>query len=211
MLRKGGGIMAAPIPTEISILEVGMVQYSPNGHPFLECMAKGGTVAFWGSRENMKNIQRIQQTQTPFEIVCDSINSNWPTHDLWIPERGEIYSIDPIETPTSSASRSLDTAPNIVSLQELAQWRHAVIDIVKELEGAQPEGDAADGVALRISRLSYRNAIPREICALMRTVTEMRNAAEYNSKVLSAYESMAVRNAWLAVEEWWKQTRMAQR
>jgi hypothetical protein len=36
----------------------------------------------------------------------------------------------------------------------------------------------------------------------MRTVAEMRNAAEYDSKVLSRFESVAVKNAWLAIGEW---------
>ena len=203
--------MATPIPTEILILHVGAVQHSPKGHPFVECKAKGGTVAFWGSPGNIKNIQEIQQTKAPFTIICDSIKSNWPNHDLWIPERGEIYFVGPIEAQSPSPSRSSETSPSLVSVQELAQWRHAVIEILKALEGPQPDVDAADGVAFRISRLSHRNVIPREIGALMRTVTEMRNAAEYEAKILSAYESMAVRNAWLAVEDWWKQARLERR
>jgi hypothetical protein len=37
---------------------------------------------------------------------------------------------------------------------------------------------------------------------MMRAVTEMRNAAEYESKILSTAESSAVSAAYAAVKEW---------
>jgi hypothetical protein len=37
---------------------------------------------------------------------------------------------------------------------------------------------------------------------MMLLVAEMRNAAEYESKLLNSSESEAVRNAWKAVSEW---------
>ena len=36
----------------------------------------------------------------------------------------------------------------------------------------------------------------------MRTITEMRNAAEYQDKILSAAESRVVWAAWEALQEW---------
>jgi hypothetical protein len=44
--------------------------------------------------------------------------------------------------------------------------------------------------------------IPGYVSAFMRTITEMRNAAEYESKTLSLAESRAVEAAWAAIEEW---------
>ena len=37
---------------------------------------------------------------------------------------------------------------------------------------------------------------------MMRTITEMRNSAEYESKVLSPSECAVVRHAWQAIQEW---------
>jgi hypothetical protein len=65
--------------------------------------------------------------------------------------------------------------------------------------GTRPDNE---GVAGRINRLSRNNVIPREIAAMMRTVTELRNAAEYDSKVLSPAESGAVAAAYAAIQEW---------
>jgi hypothetical protein len=36
----------------------------------------------------------------------------------------------------------------------------------------------------------------------MRTITEMRNTTEYEAKVLSQAESLAVSGAWQAIQEW---------
>jgi hypothetical protein len=36
----------------------------------------------------------------------------------------------------------------------------------------------------------------------MTTITEMRNSAEYESKILSASEGTVVRHAWQAIQEW---------
>ena len=57
-------------------------------------------------------------------------------------------------------------------------------------------------VAERISRLQRSGEIPRETAAMMRTITEMRNAAEYQEKVLSAAECRMVLAAWEALKEW---------
>jgi hypothetical protein len=61
---------------------------------------------------------------------------------------------------------------------------------------------SGDSIAYRISRLKKDNVIPRHVEPSMRTVTEMRNIAEYESKTLSPIQSRAVRAAWEAIEEW---------
>lgn len=118
-----------------------------------------------GSPRNMKNIEAVQVPSAPFTIICDSIRSNWPNHDLWVPERGELYSIEPDGVGRPSSGPSAGTKVSPVSLEELAHWRHAVIEILTQLEATQPTANAADGIAVRISRLSHRGAIPREIAA----------------------------------------------
>jgi hypothetical protein len=153
----------------------------------------------------MQNIETIERTPTPFRIICDCIPSNWPRHALWVPENGEIYVVEEVAPRAATSTAQPAASVATVSLAELAQWRRALLEILKQLEqGLSPERDAADGVAHRISRLSYQGLIPREIAALMRAVSEMRNAAEYDAKALSAYESVAIRSAWQAVEEWWR-------
>jgi hypothetical protein len=60
----------------------------------------------------------------------------------------------------------------------------------------------SEGIAKRIGRLSHDGGpIPREIAALMKTITEMRNSAEYKSKVFSPSECAVVRHAWQAIQE----------
>jgi hypothetical protein len=58
------------------------------------------------------------------------------------------------------------------------------------------------GVGARIGLLQRSGVIPREIAAMMRTVTEMRNAVEYQDKTLSPAEGSAVRAAWSVIQEW---------
>ena len=57
-------------------------------------------------------------------------------------------------------------------------------------------------VAQRISRLQRSGVVPRETAALMRTITDMRNAAEYQDKTLSAAENRVVWAAWEPLQEW---------
>jgi hypothetical protein len=44
----------------------------------------------------------------------------------------------------------------------------------------------------------------RQVEALMRTITELRNVAEYGTKPLSLAESAVAVAAWTAIEEWAK-------
>jgi hypothetical protein len=106
--------------------------------------------------------------------------------------------IKPVAMPLKHPARSLDA---LVSADKLATWRRALIGILNELEPKAHRGPD-EGVAKRIHRLSHDGLIPREVAAMMRVVTEMRNVTEYQSKVLSGSESAAVTSAWAAIRHW---------
>ena len=93
------------------------------------------------------------------------------------------------------------SAATVVSATVLADWRRNLVQFLNALDqsGTRP---ANEGVAGRIGRLSYDGIIPRQIAAMMKTITEMRNAAEYDSMVLSPTESIAVSAAYAAIQEW---------
>ncbi|MCA1603344.1 MAG: hypothetical protein LC776_17460, partial [Acidobacteria bacterium] len=82
-----------------------------------------------------------------------------------------------------------------------AEWRRNLIKTLNFLDRIS-EHPEREGLADRIGRLMRERIIPREIVPMMRTITEMRNAAEYQSKTLSLAESEAVKAAWTAIEEW---------
>jgi hypothetical protein len=201
--------MAATTCTEFVVRQIGPLKHSPKGHPYVECRVDGGTVAFWGSPGNMTNIETVKSAAVPFKTICDCIDANWPQHALWVPERAAIYVLEPLDaTPghqapgspvAGTAEATRERPETLVSIEELASWRRQLIGWVTLLEQGNP---SADGISGRIGALSRAGVIPREIAALMKAVTEMRNAAEYNSKALSRFESLAVQNAWLAVKEW---------
>jgi hypothetical protein len=88
-----------------------------------------------------------------------------------------------------------------VSAAELAEWRRKLVRLLVGLE-KNSEASERTGVAERIGRLQRSGTIPREIGAMMRTITEMRNATEYQAKTLSAAENSAVKAAWVALQEW---------
>jgi len=95
--------------------------------------------------------------------------------------------------------RSQVASKRIVTADELARWRRQVVRLLDDLEVNR---DREASPRFRITRLSRDGIIPRETASLMITITEMRNAAEYNRKVLSQAESDAIRGAWGAVSEW---------
>jgi hypothetical protein len=98
-------------------------------------------------------------------------------------------------------SRPVPVARTPLSASQLSDLRRRLVQFLTRLDPAigQP---VKDGVAARIARLTREGLIPREIAAVMRTVTEMRNATEYESKTLSPTESAVVDAAWAAIEEW---------
>jgi hypothetical protein len=191
--------MAESTCTELVVRSVGKLQRSPKNHPFLECLVDGGVVAVWGSHDNMANIETVSAAQVPFRLICDCIPSKWDRHDLWVYEKHNIYTIESIVTKGSKITSAAQPDPT-VSLNELSDWRRQIVAWVSTLEKGEPATN--EGLAGRIGSLSRAGTIPREIAALMKAVTEMRNAAEYDAKVLTKNESLAIRNAWLALGEW---------
>ena len=191
--------MAESTCTEFVVRKVGAIQHSPKFHPYIVCRVDGGVIAVWGSRENMANIDSVKEATPPFRMICDCIPSNWHQHDLWVYEKHNVYVIESLSDAEKTTINATAVEP-IVSLGELSTWRRQIVAWVTSLE--TESSPVNDGLAARISGLSRSGVIPREIAALMRAVTEMRNAAEYDSKVLSKSESLAVRHAWLAVSEW---------
>lgn len=55
-----------------------------------------------------------------------------------------------------------------------------------------------ESVAEQIGRLSRRGVIPRPVAAMIRAITETRNAVEYEAKTLSEAESIAADANWRA-------------
>lgn len=62
--------------------------------------------------------------------------------------------------------------------------------------------DLSRGVASLIARLAEAGRVPREIAAMMRVVSEIRNVVEYQAKSLSAAEAETVTGAWRVVSQW---------
>jgi hypothetical protein len=93
------------------------------------------------------------------------------------------------------------TSEVLVSTEQLADWRRQLVRMLSVLEKDAPPQDRP-GVGKRIGLLQRSGHIPSEIGAMMRTVTEMRNAVEYQNKTLSAAEGSAVRAAWFVIQEW---------
>lgn len=89
----------------------------------------------------------------------------------------------------------------ILTVTILADRRRALLRLLDELEPGTAQ-HVGEGIARRIRRLSEAGVIPRQVAMCMRTITEMRNVAEYESKNLSAADTLAVEGAWLVIREW---------
>ncbi len=87
-----------------------------------------------------------------------------------------------------------------ISVDELGALRRQLSALLSEVEGHRAA--QTEGIRTRITRLSRDGLIPRHVAPLMITITEMRNSAEYEGRILSASESAVVRNAWAAIEDW---------
>lgn len=88
-----------------------------------------------------------------------------------------------------------------LSVGDLADLKRKLVLLLNSFD--RQRSTQSEGIRKRIGRLSQTGGpIPRAIAALMVTITEMRNSAEHELKVLSMSESAAVRHAWQAIEEW---------
>jgi hypothetical protein len=109
--------------------------------------------------------------------------------------------VQPERDPQAEADADSQRAAAEMSASELADTRRELIRLLDVVDrGHHPP--AKEGLGAKIGRLAGLQVIPRPIAACMKTVTEMRNASEYDAKQLSATESAAVRAAWAAVREW---------
>ena len=109
--------------------------------------------------------------------------------------------IGKITDPTKILTPQIDDSNQTLDVKQLSDLRRRLIRLVGKLDQLT-ECPAGEGIASKISRLMRENVIPRDVAPFMRTVTEMRNLAEYESKSLSSSESKAVRAAWKVIEEW---------
>lgn len=91
----------------------------------------------------------------------------------------------------------MDVQP--VTSDDLARFRRELLRLLDRLDG---RGGSGIGPAARVADLVRSERVPRYIGALMKTVLEARNAAEYDSLVLTKAEGEAVRNAIVAIREW---------
>ena len=108
----------------------------------------------------------------------------------------------PMPSAAAPTPQQQQSAPKYSPLtsSQLGDRRRALIRLLDSFE--QAERHEGEGLAARIGRLSKAAVIPREVAVCMRTITEMRNVAEYEAKVLSHAQSLAVEGAWLVVQEW---------
>jgi hypothetical protein len=91
--------------------------------------------------------------------------------------------------------------PELVSHAQLATWRRNLVQLLRNLATVR-QIPPDEGPAVLISRLQGERILPRETGAVMRTITEMRNATEYESKTVTAAESEVDRAAWKVIQEW---------
>ncbi len=198
-----------PETREFVVRYIGEVGRTRQGNAYVECDTDAGTVAFWG-KVDMTNIHRLVQTKPPVRVRAPVIHSNWPQHQLWVPEGSAISvqgmpattapKIDEPEAPLSVAQSGQAAA--MVSADELNQWRRRLLRLLDRLFGAPPPND---GLISRITGFKREGRIPRKTAALMIALAEIRNAAEHPDEMPTPAESEAARHAWKAVAEWARQ------
>ena len=198
--------MKTPTSRTFAIEKVGTVRTSRRGDPYIECRTDLGVVAFWGGGQNRANIQRLQEASPPVKLTAACIAPSEAyanRHALWVPQTSQLRFLNdpPRAAPKTESSPIPSPGRRGVSVEELAEWRRQLFTVLDAADqgGTRPAGE---GVARRIRRLSHAGVIPRQVAALMTTITEMRNAAEYEAKVLSASETAAVLSTWQAIVEW---------
>jgi hypothetical protein len=130
----------------------------------------------------------------------------------FLEEDGLRYSRGEIELPTAAPTSSTPSqtpaveetatpAAKPLSARDLGDRRRVLLRLLDAVD--QQEGrPARESVAGRIGRLRHASVIPRQVAACMRTITEMRNVAEYEAKTLSAAETEAVAASWVVIKDW---------
>ena len=92
--------MATIETIELVINRVGPLQETEkgteNGNRYIVCETSRGSVVFWGSDENMSNINETQMRTVPFRAVCAC--TRFPTgheHNLWVSYASQIEFLGP--------------------------------------------------------------------------------------------------------------------
>jgi len=200
-------LMKTMLVQTMTVRSVSRLQTTRNGNMFVECETTKGTVAVWGSPVNRSNLDTLLRATVPFKL---SASGRPPSaafsqrHTWWIPEGSQIQFGDGEAVPAAHVENAPKPRIEPVTVDELGQLRRELIAILNTRD-SENTNTAGEGIAARIGRMSHSGLIPRHIVSLMRTITEMRNAAEYQGMELSASESAAVLAAWKAVLEWSRQ------
>ena len=82
--------MARPISRTLKVTRVNPRQTTSKRNHYVTCETDAGKVAFWGSDENLRNIQMIEKSPLPVTVTCGCIPSNWNEHDLWVPQNEDM-------------------------------------------------------------------------------------------------------------------------
>jgi hypothetical protein len=171
-------------------------EQGPPGHRRLVCLIKGGgKLAIWGREGATRNIEKVLSAGPYCTVECEvgppgTVQAQKFGHTHWVESDHDLRVV---------SAEAKAVAPRVTPA-ELDAWRRAVVQLVVSVD--TDRSDPAEGISSRITKLTHRGVIPREIASLMRVVTEMRNTSLYEAKVLSPSETSAVHGAWAAVQEW---------
>jgi hypothetical protein len=106
------------------------------------------------------------------------------------PRAATVDAPDKRQPPSRSEPKQAPT----LSVDDLADLRRKLTALVNSFDSAT--GGQGEGIRRKINRLSHDGGpVPRAIAALMTTITELRNSAEYEAKVLSPSECAVVRHS----------------
>jgi hypothetical protein len=86
-----------------------------------------------------------------------------------------------------------------LTVQSLNNMRSQINQLLLKIEGLNA---TREKMSHRINRLTREDKIPRTIRPSLLTITEMRNAAEYDGYELCESDINAVRGAWNAIKNW---------
>jgi hypothetical protein len=113
--------------------------------------------------------------------------------------RNSVALVSTTKSEAAPEQRSSHPEPPVTA-SDLANWRRAVAHLLARIDTGSPPADESLGG--RIGRLSRAGVVPREVAAIMRAITEMRNVTEYEARQLSVKQGAVARSSWEAVKEW---------
>lgn len=172
-------------PRTLRIGSIGTEQRSAKGYPFIECRTDAGIVAFWGSANRRVNLNTLRGLTAPItvEAGCRPPGQGYPLHHLWVPETADLRVL------AGTVPVSVHAEGDTPTLDELRLWRRALTEYLRRIDDVDHST-----LAGQIRALTLAGRVPRDIAAMMRVVTETRNAVEH--------EGAAARSAWAGVCEW---------